>query len=150
MILCVQGLLPLVNASFPCCGIPDSSHLLLQYSKGKQLHPCAIFFMGLGSAGFGFTSTGHVSGVCRGYRLWRLHPLSGWGIPDWIRSSITAIYSCAVFLMEWGLSVSGMCRGYCLWRLHPLPGWGIPDWIMLSFTAICHDQRCRPIRKTGQ
>ena len=70
--------------------------------------------------------------MCRGYRLWRLHPLSGWGIPDWIRSSISAIYSCAVFLMEWGLSVSGMCRGYCLWRLHPLPGWGIPDWIRFS------------------
>jgi hypothetical protein len=49
---------------------------------------------------------------------------------------------CAVFLMEWGLSVSGVCRGYCFWHMHPLPGWVIPDWIRSSVSAIYRDQRC--------
>ena len=26
--------------------------------------------------------------MCRGYGIWRMHPLLGWGIPDWIRSSV--------------------------------------------------------------
>ncbi len=66
-----------------CQAVAYQTHLLLQYTKGKRLHPCAGFLMGWGSVGFGFTW--HVSGVCRGYCLWRLHPLPGWGIPDWIR-----------------------------------------------------------------
>ena len=48
-----------------------------------------------------FCFTSHLLGVCRGYSSRRLHPLPGWGIPDWIRSSVVAINQskCCVYMV---------------------------------------------------
>ena len=48
-----------------------------------------------------FCFTSHLLCVCRGYSSRRLHPLPGWGIPDWIRSSVVAIdlSKCCVYMV---------------------------------------------------